>query len=242
MKRIFIVLLAVAVMLVAVVVASAQADATITIAVQSAPQSATNFRFSGSVISGGGGDSGASIGDFYLDDASPDDGDSYGVSKVFAVPVGSVYSFSQAAVSGWYVMAIDCAGAATVNLAQRSVTIGTSGGDVTCTFRNEKAAAITVRKYREANGVLGRQSPETWLGSWMMQVETLGGALVTQAATNSLGVVNFSIAPGDYQVCEVMKSGWKHWANPTNLCQPVTAVAGGSAEVLFGNCMNASCP
>lgn len=243
MRRIFIVFLAVAVMLVAVVVASAQSDAAITIAVQAVPQAATNFRFSGSVIAGGGGDAGASINDFYLDDAAPDDGDAYGDRKSFTVPVGSVYSFSQAAVSGWYVTAIDCTGTgtATVSLAQRSVTIDTSGGDVTCTFRNEKAATITARKHREVNGVLGRQAPEVWLGSWMMQIKTPGGVLVAQAGTNSLGYVNFSVAPGDYQVCEVMKSGWKHWANPANLCQPVTVGAGGSAEVAFGNCLIASC-
>lgn len=242
MRKTLVVLLAVAVMLVVVVVASAQSDATITIVVQAVPQSATNFRFSGSVIAGGGGDAGASINDFYLDDAAPDDGDIYGVSKSFTVPVGSVYSFGQAGVSGWYVTGIDCVGAATVNLAQRSVVVDTAGGDVTCTFRNEKAATVTARKHREANGVLGRQAGEVALGGWMMQVKRLDNTLVTQAGTNSLGYVNFSIAPGDYQVCEVMKSGWKHWANPANLCQPVTVGAGGSAEVAFGNCMIASCP
>lgn len=242
MKQVLAVGMGVVLMVVVALSAMAQSDATMTIAVQAAPQSATNFRFSGSVIAGGDGDAGASIGDFYLDDAAPDDGDGYGVNKAFTVPVGSVYSFSQAAVSGWYVTAIDCVGTATVNLAQRSVTIDTSGGDVTCTFRNEKAATVTARKYREANGVMGRQAPEAWLGSWMMQVRRLDNTLVAQAGTNSLGWVNFSVAPGDYQVCEVMKSGWKHWANPANLCQPVTVGAGGSAEVAFGNCLIASCP
>lgn len=242
MKRILVVLLAVLVMLVAVVVASAQSDASVTIAVQAVPQSATNFRFSGSVLAGGGGDAGGSIGDFYLDDAAPDDGDAYGVSKSFVVPTDTVLSFSQAGVSGWFVTAIDCTGAASVNLAARSVTIDASAGDATCAFVNERAGVITARKHREVNGVLGRQAPEVWLGSWMMQVKTTGGSLVTQAGTNSLGYVNFSVAPGDYQVCEVMKSGWKHWANPANLCQPVTVGAGGGAEVVFGNCLIASCP
>lgn len=90
--------------------------------------------------------------------------------------------------------------------------------------------------------MLGRQAGEVALGSWMMQVRKLDNTLVAQVGTNSLGYVNFLVAPGDYQVCEVMKGGWKHWANPGNLCQPVTVGAGGSAEVSFGNCLISSCP
>jgi uncharacterized repeat protein (TIGR01451 family) len=186
----------------------------IVIVKQSVPQSSTNFRFTGSYLGGGSGsDSGSSIADFYLDDAAPDDGDAYGSSKRFTVPRGAVYSFSEPAVSGWYLSTITCTppGSATVNLATRSVTIDTgSGYDVTCTFRNEKAAALTVRKYRESNGVSGQQAPEAFLSTWTIQVKTPSptNTLVSQAATNALGKVSFSLKPGSYQVCEVMKSGW----------------------------------
>ena len=219
----------------------------ITIVKQAAPQSATNFRFSGAFLGGGSGsDSQPSIADFYLDDPASDDGDAFGASKSFSVPRGAVYSFSEAAVSGWHLMNIDCnpAASATVNLATRSVSINTSAGnDVTCTFRNEQAGVLNVRKHRESNGTLGQQAPEAFLSAWTIQVKTTPtGTLVAQAATNALGKVSFSLKPGSYQVCEVMKNSWKHWVNPNNLCFPVVMSAGGVTAKDFGNCLIASCP
>jgi hypothetical protein len=219
----------------------------ITIVKDTEPPSSTNFRFTGSYLGGGSGsDSGASVADFYLDDPTSDDGDAYGSSKSFSVPIGAVYSFSEPAVNGWYLMSITCnpAGSATVNLATRSVTINTSSGqDVVCTFRNEQAGVLNVRKYREVNGLLGQQAPEAFLSTWTIRVMTAPtNTLVTQAATNALGKVSFSLKPGSYTVCEVMKSGWRHWRNPTNLCFPVTLVAGGVTAQDFGNCLTSSCP
>jgi CSLREA domain-containing protein len=219
----------------------------ITIVKDAEPPSSTNFRFTGSYLGGGSGsDSGASIADFYLDNPASDDGDAYSDKKVFTVPTGAVYSFAEPAVSGWYLMSIICnpAGSATVNLATRSVTINTSSGqDVVCTFRNEQAGVLNVRKYREVNGVLGQQAPEAFLSTWTIRVMTAPtNTLVTQAATNALGKVSFSLKPGSYTVCEVMKSGWRHWRNPTNLCFPVTLVAGGVTAQDFGNCLTSSCP
>jgi uncharacterized repeat protein (TIGR01451 family) len=222
----------------------------IVIVKQSIPQSSTNFRFTGSYLGGGSGsDSGSSIADFYLDDAAPDDGDAYGSSKRFTVPRGAVYSFSEPAVSGWHLASITCdpAGSATVNLAMRSVTIDTSSGyDVACTFRNEKAAALTVRKYRESNGVSGQQAPEAFLSTWTIQVKMPSptNTLVSQAATNALGKVSFSLKPGSYQVCEVMKSGWTQKVpNPAvNACHALTLLPGSATQVDFGNCPNSSCP
>jgi hypothetical protein len=222
----------------------------IVIVKQSVPQSSTNFRFTGSYLGGGSGsDSGSSIADFYLDDAEPNDGDAYGSSKRFTVPRGAVYSFSEPAVSGWYLASITCtpAGSATVNLATRSVTIDTSSGyDVTCTFRNEKAAALTVRKYRESNGISGQQAPEAFLSTWTIQVKMPSptNTLVSQAATNALGKVSFSLKPGSYQVCEVMKSGWTQKVpNPAvNACHALTLLPGSATQVDFGNCPNSSCP
>jgi hypothetical protein len=163
------------------------------------------------------------------------------------VPRGAIFSFSEPAVSGWHLMGITCdpAASATVNLATRSVTINTAAGnDVECTFRNEQAAVLTVRKYRESNGIAGQQAPETFLSAWTIQVKMPAptSTLVSQAATNALGKVSFSLKPGSYQVCEVQKSGWTQKVPANNGCYIVSLIGGQALQKDFGNCPNSSCP
>jgi predicted outer membrane repeat protein len=234
-------------------------EVTITIVKESMPPSATNFRFTSSILASGNRcqDTGSSINDFYLDNpthnngangdnGNGDDGDAYGSSKSFTRQSGEVLAFSEPAVSGWHLMEIVCdpPELATVNLATRSVTVH-GEADVTCTFRNAKAAALTVRKYREMNGTPGQIAPEPFLSTWTIRVRTApNDALVAQAATNALGKVAFSLKPGEYKVCEVQKIGWTQKVpDPEeNACYTLTLEPGTATQVDFGNCLTRSCP
>ncbi len=106
---------------------------TITLIKDAQPNAPRNFRFSGG------------LGVFVLDDANPDDGDAYVGSKSFTVSPGS-YIVTESAATGWPLTSIACnpAASATVNLANRRVTINAgAGASVTCTFINSRTATLS---------------------------------------------------------------------------------------------------
>jgi uncharacterized repeat protein (TIGR01451 family) len=222
----------------------------IVIVKQSVPQSSTNFRFTGSYLGGGSGsDSGSSIADFYLDDAAPNDGDAYGSSKSFTVPRGAVYSFAsrRSAAGIWH-----------PSLHAARLGHGQPGDAQRDDRHQQRLRCHLHLPQREGGRVDGaqvsreqRRQPASRrrrhsLSTWTIQVKTPSptNTLVSQAATNALGKVSFSLKPGSYQVCEVMKSGWTQKVpNPAvNACHALTLLPGSATQVDFGNCPNSSCP
>ncbi|MBN1453496.1 MAG: right-handed parallel beta-helix repeat-containing protein [Anaerolineales bacterium] len=80
--------------------------------------------------------------------------------------------------------------------------------------------SITVLKYNDLNRNGQRDDDELGLKDWEF---TIGGDSQT---TNENGEATFEglIAGEEYEICETLEDGW---ANSTNLCQTVTATAGG---------------
>ena len=75
-----------------------------------------------------------------LDDASPDDGDSFTDTFSIVVPPGS-YSFSEAILANWDLTAINCTPSTgvVVDLLNTSVSITANGGDdISCVFVNSQ--------------------------------------------------------------------------------------------------------
>jgi hypothetical protein len=220
----------------------------VTIVKEATPKSNLNFRFQPTVLVGGGGDSGSSIGSFYLDDASPNDGDAYAKTKTFTFGRGAVAAFGESLPANWHLMNIVCtpSASAAVNLATRAVTINTSSGyDITCTFFNNMGVTIQSTVYRDANGDGSRQSSEPLLAYWKVQVTAVPTGTAYTAATNALGKANFNfLRPGDYKVCATINSGWKNTqprARPA--CYPTqTLAASVTTTPSFGMCPGTACP
>jgi len=206
-------------------------EATITIRHDAQPDSKTNFRFTGT------------LGAFRLDDPTKDDGDAYTNQHTVQVAPG-VYTVSEEVPSGLYLtITCDPGAMATVNIATNSVTINDDSGDtITCTFINQKAATIRVRKYHDRNGNQTRQGSEPWLANWTINLYDAQGALAGTQVTNNLGKVSFTkVRPGAYTVCEVLASGWFNThpgaLNPVyqQPCYALTAAPGQTVQATFGN-------
>jgi hypothetical protein len=100
---------------------------TVTIIKDAQPNSRDNIHFTGD------------LGNFHLDDASPDDRDPFSRSQTFAVGPG-VYIVTEQVPNGWLLTNISCdpAASAAVDLVNHQVTITVADDSaITCTFINQ---------------------------------------------------------------------------------------------------------
>lgn len=216
-------------------------SAQITILLDAVPDGPTNLAFTGSFRS------------FLLDDANPDDGDSYSNSRSFTVKPGT-YQVRRNSALNWFVTAIRCTPEANgvSNLANREATITVSAGDnVTCTFVVERGASIRARVFNDLvrrNINYGRRNAgDPWVADWEVKALTPPGAIVASGLTTpttgtTLTEAIFRYLPaGTYTVCETLQNGWINSAPGASdpaygqPCKAVTLSPGQSVIVLFGN-------
>jgi ELWxxDGT repeat protein len=207
--------------------------ATVTIQLDSQPDHSRNVRYNGS----------AGIGTFYLDNPTTDDGDAFSSSKRLTLAPG-VYEITEAAVSNWFLTGIACdAPSATVDLANRKVTLTVAAGDViNCTFTDQRKAMITALKYNDLNRNGRRSLSEPFLNGWTMKLYRDPATLLATQVTANTGRTLFdNLRPGVYTLCEEPQSGWTNVTPATNPdygnqpCHTITADPGKSIAAFFGN-------
>lgn len=159
----------------------------ITIVKAATPQDAQDFTFA---ATGGNGVPPS----FALDDdADP----TLSNTAAFAALPPASYTFTEAAVAGWRLTAIDCSGSNSVvtDPLTRLATIDLQAGEsVTCIFRNAKDATITIAKT-----AVGGSGGETFAFS--------GPAALSGAIGNGQSLSG-SFAAGTYSVTEQVPAGW----------------------------------
>ncbi len=104
------------------------------------PANGTDFSFSGTGGTGG-------LGDFTLDDADPDDGDSIGDTQDFGEVMAGVYQITEALPFGWILSSATCVG----DSGEVAITDGVEvtlevGDDVVCTFTNSIDISMELSK------------------------------------------------------------------------------------------------
>ncbi|MFN8491653.1 MAG: SdrD B-like domain-containing protein [Caldilineaceae bacterium] len=115
----------------------------------------------------------------------------------------------------------------------------TSDSAIHCTFQNSRAARLRIRVYNDVNSNGTRNAGEKYLKNWAVTVfDSTGQTKVAgPKKTNRYGRVKFeSLLPGDYIVCENVKTRWVNTQPGGNSpCYAVTLAAGQEAKLLFGN-------
>lgn len=208
------------------VIPTDQSPATITIALDTQPDSATNFSFSGS------------LGSFLLDDITPSDSDAYSNSKTFNVAAGS-YVISQTVRSGWFLTSIGCTPSVntSVDLDAKQLTINVaSGANITCTFTTQRAGSLVAGAYNDYNHNHKQEPGDAWLGGWATQLRTDTSPLVANQVTKQSGRATFAnLRPGNYTVCAMLQTGWftiTPGSNPP--CYTVAVAPGTAVWTRFG--------
>ncbi len=115
----------------------------------------------------------------------------------------------------------------------------TSDSPLHCTFQNSRAARLRIRVYKDANSNGTRNAGEQYLKNWVVTVFDRTGQVKVAGPkkTNERGRVKFeSLLPGDYLVCEKVKTRWVN-SQPggDSPCYAVTLAGGKEARLLFGN-------
>jgi hypothetical protein len=213
--------------------------ANVTIVLDMQPNSAVNQSFVGS------------LGNFRLDDASPDDNDGVTNRRTFTVAPGS-YTVRHNKTT-WVTTALACTpntGAA-VDLNAGSVALTLVAGDnVTCTFTQVRSAQITARAFedrvRTGTNLGRRNAGDPWLPGRSMTLFTAPGAPVATLVTEGTAVAGLFEAvfrflrPGAYMLCTTLPAGWTT-TTPAAIdpaygqaCKPVTLNPGQAATLLFG--------
>ncbi|MEI7579383.1 MAG: SdrD B-like domain-containing protein [bacterium] len=125
------------------------------------------------------------------------------------------------------------------NVIGNTVFTPTSGGSYEVDFLNYRYGAIQGRKFEDVNGNGKIGGPDTEITGWNIKLFQNGG-LVSEQLTHTLnsGVVAYrfkDLAPGTYQVCEEMQTGWSQvlpnsgTASPDNngtFCRDVVVTSG----------------
>lgn len=204
----------------------------ITVALDMQPDSKTNVKFT------------TGLGNFTLDDNTPQDKDVYTNTKRLVVTPGT-YTVQEQNVSGWFVTAITCTPAekGVVDLANRQVTITAAPNDnITCIFVTQRAGKITAGKYNDRNHNHNRNGKDEWLSGWTMQLYSDPNTLVATQSTDAKGRTTFTdLRPGLYTLCELPQNGWynitPHTLDPSYAkpCYPVRFAPGQAVAALFGN-------
>ena len=203
--------------------------AKITIVVDADPGSIRNFRYDGD------------LGKFRLDDASPDDGDSYGASKSFEVEPG-IFNVSQRVPYRWSLSSIACQGGSSdTDLAGASVSIKASAGDeITCTFTNQRNVFLRIHKYWDRDGN-GTRNFERGLEGFQFRLVDGQGNLLDTQISNQHGKAHFNhLPPGDYSVCETAKDGWRNTQPGGDGCYEISVGPKRIVVLRFGNAQSDS--
>ena len=208
--------------------------ATITIAKEAQPDSATNFRFRGW------------LGAFYLDDITPQDGDSYSQNRSILVAAG-IYTVTEVVPSTWLLADIACNPTAnsTVDLTLNRVTLTVAAGEnVNCTFTNHYKATFNTVVFDDQDQDRRYDAGEPGLSAWTMRVYDSNNTELLAKTTDTAGVANFTrqIAPNaTYKVCVDVAAGWIG-SVPAALdpvlgkpCYTHTLTAGQTLTLRFGN-------
>lgn len=173
------------------------APATITIEVGAQPGSRRNFRFSGS------------LGEFKLDDPTPDDGDSIERSKTFEVEPGT-YDISELVPGRWLLRDIICTkGDNLVDRDTGTVSLTVKNGEsITCAFYNERLGKIRTRVYEDMDGD-SQRNHEPGIADWTVSLYDENDEPISRYVTNRHGKANFNqMLPGSYTACITMQDGW----------------------------------
>ena len=214
-------------------VASKQVEATavITLTLKAEPGSRQDFRFHGD------------LGDFSLDQAVPDDGDTITETITFTVTPG-VYAISQETPTTWLMSAISCTPRALgqVNLAIGKVTLTVAAGArVQCTFVDERGITVRTRVYRDHNGSRSPSLGEPYLSGWSISLYRDVNLLIGTQLTNQVGKAHFNyLPPGEYTACQTTTAGWSNsqpgWDDATYAapCYTFTLRAGEITTLWFG--------
>ena len=213
--------------------------ANVTILLDMQPNSVVNQSFVGS------------LGNFMLDDASPDDNDGIPNRRTFTVAPGS-YTVRHNKTA-WVTTALACTPntGAVIDLNAGSVALTlAAGNNVTCTFTQVRSAQITARAFQDrvrTGANLGkRNAGDPWLPGWSMTLFTAPGAPVATLVTEGTAVAGLFealfrfVRPGTYMLCTTLPAGWTTTTPPTidpaygQACKPVTLNPGQAATLLFG--------
>lgn len=180
--------------------------ARITIKLESNPKNAQDVQFTGS------------FGSFYLDDPASNDGDAYSNTKTFDVVPGT-YTVNELVPNGWHLIYILCDTQCTPDIANKSVTINAFAGmNSTFTFRTNKGGEIHARVFNDMNGDGIRQSTESTLTGWIVQLYDGTGQLASVQTSDATGMVKFlNVRPNViYGVCGALQAGYVN-ITPTNI-------------------------
>ena len=147
--------------------------------------------------------------DFTLDDADPDDGDTYTDSKSFTLPSGD-YNVTEVLPDGWHLDGIQCQHSSDSFVgidygANRLFIDLAAGDDVTCTFNNTNQGTITIVK--DATPADGRDFDFTLANDSFAEVFTLDDADPDDGDSYT-DSKSFTLPSGDYNVTEVLPDGW----------------------------------
>lgn len=208
------------------------ATAVITLTLKAEPESRQDFRFHGD------------LGNFSLDQAAPDDGDTITETITFTVTPG-VYTITQETPKTWLMSAISCSPRALgqVNLTIGKVTLTVQAGErVHCTFVNERGITVRTRVYHDRNGNRSPSLGEPYLAGWGITLYHDTNILIGTQLTNRYGKAHFNyLRPGEYTACQTTTAGWSNtqpgvdddtYAAP---CYSFALRAGEVTTLWFGN-------
>ncbi|MFZ4656059.1 MAG: Ig-like domain-containing protein [Caldilineaceae bacterium] len=217
--------------------------ARITVVLDARPESPADLDFSGS------------LGAFWLDDNTVNDGDAYLNQRTFVVAPG-IYTIKRNATSGWFNTAIVCTPStgATIDLAQSSATLNlATNANVTCVFTVERGVNMNVRVFNDLVrtgtdfGVVNAGDP--WLNGWLISLYLTPSNLVASRITSTNGFwwsreyeARFvNLRPGSYTVCTTLPTAAWVPSSPNAIdptygkpCKTITLAPGQGATLLFG--------
>jgi len=119
------------------------------------------------------------------------------------------------------------------------VTINSGTEDTTGSFTNFKNISISGQKYNDQNGDGDKDTGETGLSGWTIQLLNTSDVVLASTTTDSSGNYSFTDrGPDTYRVREVIQTGWAQTSdNPSD----IVAVSGTDVTgVDFGNQMRGS--
>ena len=171
----------------------------ITISLQAQPTSRQDFRFHGD------------LGDFSLDQAEPDDGDSITQTRTFTVSPG-VYQITAETPITWHLSQISCSlpEQTQIQLVTGTATLTVEEGQqIHCTFVNQRGVSIRTRSYHDWNGNRAHTLAESYQSDWTMTLYRNLNIVLGSQATNQYGKANFNyLLPGEYTLCQQIHESW----------------------------------
>ncbi|NDJ86716.1 MAG: hypothetical protein GYB66_12585 [Chloroflexi bacterium] len=208
---------------------------TIAFILSTTPQDGTDFLFTGD------------LGTFTLDDAVPDDGDTYSASHTVTAAPGE-YFVTNEIPFGWqltdFVCESDIQGGSAVTSgtgaefgAGAVVMVDLDANEtITCRFIGERLPQeqFTVVKYHDLNQDGARSPDEPGLPGWEFSVVDDVAGTVASGSTDTEGRIVFHIPFGQYSVCETPQAGWEN-TDPGDgtHCKRIDVPEGGLRETIY---------